>query len=612
MGMNVFVLCTPRSSSYTFAKACTYISNYRVAHESNSGLLGKKRVVYPENHIEVDNRLAWFLGYLDELYGDNAFYVHLIRNKQKTAISINKRWNLPASIINAYGRAILVRGDSQLENDLEVCEDYYETVTKNIQLFLKDKSHKIVFKVENAQENFREFWQKIGAKGNLELALETWDRKHNASPKNQDSIQVRKMKEKALVEISNVSFGANFPEFIQQEFRGCNIDSLKKGDRLNTYFLPIIGWVLGQKYQVVTVEVVSEGIVVETVPVNILRPGVSKQFPEIPAAKNSGFSIRVGLLGLPMASELTLQAVLENGSRFPLGNIKFRRLQGLKSWYSPKIQPLAISSIGPSGAEQLLQLLVGHPSLVGISESTNDTPPSYYWLKLLAELSSENGIFDASTQRNLRSKEQRFKLSNLSFWREQTYPENLGSFCLESIDGFYSNVQAEASEITYFVERYDISRPKFLNLLSELYPEGKEIILVRDFRDVVYSMLPFSGRKCAGFDSKKFKSYQQFVYHFGKYSVGSLLARWKERSPHIYFVKYEDLILSPEPTLRGILEYLSVNISQEVINTMLKKITKNNSKPEALLGDWQYEMPASLQVLCSEVCEAALQEFGYS
>ena len=148
MGMNVFVLCTPRSSSYTFAKACTYISNYRVAHESNSGLLGKKRVVYPENHIEVDNRLAWFLGYLDELYGDNAFYVHLIRNKQKTAISINKRWNLPASIINAYGRAILVRGDRQLENDLEVCEDYYETVTKNIQLFLKDKSHKIVFRTK--------------------------------------------------------------------------------------------------------------------------------------------------------------------------------------------------------------------------------------------------------------------------------------------------------------------------------------------------------------------------------------------------------------------------------------------------------------------------------
>ena len=136
--------------------------------------------------------------------------------------------------------------------------------------------------------------------------------------------------------------------------------------------------------------------------------------------------------------------------------------------------------------------------------------------------------------------------------------------------------------------------------------------MVRDFRDMVYSMLPFSGRKSPGFDRKKYKSYQQFVYHFSKYSVGGLLARWKIRSSGVYLVKYEDLILSPEETLRGILKYLSVHSSQQVISNMLKKAGNNKSKPDVLVGDWQYEMPPSLQVLCGEVCEAALQEFGYS
>lgn len=81
MGMNVFVLCMFRFSFYIFVKVCIYIFNYRVVYELNSGLLGKKRVVYLENYIEVDNCLVWFLGYLDELYGDNVFYVYLIRNK---------------------------------------------------------------------------------------------------------------------------------------------------------------------------------------------------------------------------------------------------------------------------------------------------------------------------------------------------------------------------------------------------------------------------------------------------------------------------------------------------------------------------------------------------
>ncbi|MDY6805896.1 MAG: sulfotransferase [Cyanobacteriota bacterium] len=590
--MNIFVLCTPRSGSYTFAKACGHISNYTVTHEAKSRLLGKKRVVYPENHIEVDNRLAWFLGYLDEIYGDNAFYVHLMRDREKTAISINKRWNLPASIVSAYGRAILVRGDRQEENDLEVCEDYYDTVTKNIQLFLKDKSHKMVFSVENARENFQEFWQKIGAEGNLDLGLETWFVKHNASPKNKQSIQLEEMTKIPVVEITDIGLsGLN-----AEEIGGHQIDLPKKGDRLNTYSMEIVGWVVGKKSRVVAVEAVSGGKVLQKVPVELPRPGVGKRFPKLPAAKNSGFAATVGLLGLPLVSELTLQGVMEDGRRLPLGEIKFQRLEGLKSSYSPKLQPLVISSVGPSGAERLLQMLAEHPSLAAMGPSAGEMPSSQYWLELLLGLSPGKKMGERS---------------ELSYWWRRTYPEELADFCLQSIDGLYSKVNAKKSQINYFVENYDASRPEFFNLLSELYPEGREIILVRDFRDVVYSMLPFSGRKCGGFDPKRFKSYQQFVYEFCKYSVGGVLDRWKERRSSAYLVKYEDLILSPEETLSGILQYLDLDSSNKTVDRMLKKASKQKSKPEPPVGDWQYEMPASLQVLCSEVCAEALQEFGY-
>ena len=105
--MNVFVLCTGRCGSTTFARACSHIENFGVAHESRCAQLGDSRFAYPENHIEVDNRLSWLLGRLDRAYGDDAFYVHLRRPDQQVAASFLNRYR--GGIIRAYrGEGILM------------------------------------------------------------------------------------------------------------------------------------------------------------------------------------------------------------------------------------------------------------------------------------------------------------------------------------------------------------------------------------------------------------------------------------------------------------------------------------------------------------------------
>lgn len=90
--MRIFILCTGRTGSTTIIKACKHIKNYTAAHESRSSMFGKERFNYNDNHIEADNRLSWLLGHLDKLYGENAYYVHLIRNKADTVRSLNRRW----------------------------------------------------------------------------------------------------------------------------------------------------------------------------------------------------------------------------------------------------------------------------------------------------------------------------------------------------------------------------------------------------------------------------------------------------------------------------------------------------------------------------------------
>jgi hypothetical protein len=37
------------------------------------------------------------------------------------------------------------------------------------------------FQLENAQDDFRMFWQWIGAEGDLDRALAEWELRHNAS-----------------------------------------------------------------------------------------------------------------------------------------------------------------------------------------------------------------------------------------------------------------------------------------------------------------------------------------------------------------------------------------------------------------------------------------------
>jgi len=177
--MNVFVLCTGRCGSTTFIKAASHSDNFSAGHETRTKLLGLERFNYPAAHIEADNRLSWLLGRLEATYGDNAYYVHLMRNEVATAQSFVKRYD--GGIIKAYRGAGILMGLPESSNPMAVALDYCHTVNSNISHFLANKSHVMQVRLEHAKTDFAVFWQWIGATGNLDKALEEFDIKHNAS-----------------------------------------------------------------------------------------------------------------------------------------------------------------------------------------------------------------------------------------------------------------------------------------------------------------------------------------------------------------------------------------------------------------------------------------------
>ena len=176
--MNVFVLCTGRCGSKTFAKACEHITNYTAGHETRCRVFGPERLAYPDRHIEVDNRLAWFLGRLNAAYGDDAFYVHLTRDPEEVAASYNSRWSISQSVVRAYRNGILML--PRHESDITICRDFVDTVNSNIEHFLQDKSRQLHIRMETAAEEFQGFWERIGAEGDLDAAVSEWRTPHNA------------------------------------------------------------------------------------------------------------------------------------------------------------------------------------------------------------------------------------------------------------------------------------------------------------------------------------------------------------------------------------------------------------------------------------------------
>ena len=174
--MNVFVLCTGRSGSVTFSRAAAHMTNFTSGHETRVRLLGDARLAYPPYHVEADNRLTWMLGRLEEKFGDSAFYVHLMRDAQATALSFNHRWQMKGSIIAAYRDAILMGAEGP---PIAVCTDYVETVNANIRAFLSGKPHAMRFELERAEDHWRTFWERIGAKGDLQASLAEWKVRHH-------------------------------------------------------------------------------------------------------------------------------------------------------------------------------------------------------------------------------------------------------------------------------------------------------------------------------------------------------------------------------------------------------------------------------------------------
>jgi Sulfotransferase family len=405
---------------------------------------------------------------------------------------------------------------------------------------------------------------------------------------------------------------------------GANLDGPREGVASDSYVLTLNGWVLSRELAVEHVEVLHEERPVATVPADGERKDIAAGFPDVAGAAGSGYSVSVSTLKLPAEFEIVLRAKLEDDTRLPLARLRGRRRPLPAS--GEEIQPLMVNTIGRSGSTLLVTLLSSHPNVVAFSPFIKDARISTYWTNVLQDLAEPQAFLAPFDPPDLEARHWWLQggsgelgEDDVERWLGSEAVDSLAALCRGQIEAFYGHL-AGAERPAFFVEKY-LPHQVVPDLLSEMYSGARELILVRDFRDTLCSVIAFNrkrgwdafGRAEGGDDAE----YVRGALRQSALALSRRLGRGKN-PPRL--VRYEDLVLDPEPTLTDLFAQLGLDHDSELVAATVwraKEATaamdhhRTTSDPAASIGRWREDLPEEIAAVCNEELGELLAEFGY-
>ena len=263
-----------------------------------------------------------------------------------------------------------------------------------------------------------------------------------------------------------------------------------------------------------------------------------------------------------------MRAVLEGGGQAPIGTVHGRRAP-LRSSFEPRRHPVLVTTLGRTGSMLLMRLLSAHPEVLVYRPHRFEQRIASYWADLLLTLAEPASYIrqiappgdveepawwlgrEAPMAPSLRD-------SAVQEWLGGEAVESLAATFQQRIEATYDRIVAttDTRDAALFAEKSNL---RASNLLTELYPGSRELFLVRDFRDMVSSILSFNAKRgVQGFGRGNATSDAAYVASLGDWA-NRLVQAWERRRDSAHLVRYEDLVLDPERALGELLAYLGVD-----------------------------------------------------
>jgi hypothetical protein len=357
------------------------------------------------------------------------------------------------------------------------------------------------------------------------------------------------------------------------------------------------------------------------------QPG--HRLPGVPPEAETVSQLIFSAVPLPREFALTAEAVMDSGVRLEIGTVRGRR-RALRSHYAPRLQPLSLTSVGRTGTNWLLALLSRHPQLAGVPPfEASESMLVNYWIGVLHALAQPASYLQTFAPYQTRRRQWwlgpaplplQVGQPALAQWLGRDNIGVVAGFCQSQFDAFYTELATSEQhpDARYFVHKSEpgpVSRT-----MSELYPAGRELVLVRDFRDWICSRIDYSAQHQAFADSSAFATEAEWLLA-QRHLADTLASAWRERRDHVHLVRYEDLIAEPTPTLAALLSYVGVDHDDDTINLMLTEarqlnpdqqvVHRTSPSVEASVGRWKQDMSPELQQQCAGLFDDLLVEFGY-
>jgi hypothetical protein len=295
---------------------------------------------------------------------------------------------------------------------------------------------------------------------------------------------------------------------------------------------------------------------------------------------------------------------------------------------------LIVTTLGRTGSTWLIHLLACHPAVTAYRPFSFEPRAATYWIDILTSLADpasytqqvEGEVHYPSPWwlgSGTRMTSELLPDDELARWLGSEHVADLAAFAQQRIDAVYTRVAAldqDDPEPEFFAEKC-LPESNVPQLLHELYPDGREIFLVRDFRDMLCSIRAFNekrGSDAFGFGGNGGE--EAYVLDMLAPSVENMLTEWRKRADDAYLVRYEDLINDPQPTLRRLLDHAGLAASDDLVASMLARAAEpvpgmsvhmTAGKQQASIGRWRRELDPHLQGVCAEAFAGPLAEFGY-
>lgn len=409
---------------------------------------------------------------------------------------------------------------------------------------------------------------------------------------------------------------------------GFCLDNPTPEDQLDRYETVIRGWVVAHRSPVVAIQLVDPSlgrVFRETAP-NEARPDVAVHYPGAGRSAELGFQIPFSLLNLKPESAVDVIVVLQDGVRIPIGTVSFSR-NALISGYATDLQPLMVSCLGRSGSTHLMEILKHHPQIVVHGDAPFESRLCKYYVHNLLKTLSEPPASLVTTFEDdtyavnshwLNAEMPRDPHQYNRYRREHI--EHLAAFCLREIDQVYAEVHRAQSSgqspARFYAEKHGAGHTP--RLLWELYPAAKEIILVRDFRDMFCSALAFNRQRgTKDFGMCGVSTDQEFLEVIRERAMG-LVSSVQSRDQNVYIMKYEDLIQDPVATVSAALDYAGIAGDVALVEKILNEVRthdhdahRTSASANSSIGRWQHDLPEVLRRNCDLALSEALHAFDY-